>query len=435
MSTYPADYFVFPSVVLVDTPTRIQIIPRGDHSAFQNDLSYTVQFIPMEHFNVPYRLDCFSAEYDTLTVFPVDGSLTFTYTFIGEQEWSVAVYPTESPEHRKLFHIFSAKKDLYLRTPYRGDLHAHSNRSDGREAPAIVAANYRKAGFDFLALTDHHRYRPSLEAIHAFRDVPLDFYLFPGEEVHVPGNYVHMVNFGGSYSVNELFEADPAACRSEVEAMAKKLVVPADVNPLEYAWRVWIVNHIRQGGGIAILAHPFWTWCDEYNMQTDLTMHMFRTGCFDAFELLGGLEDRENNLQIALYTDARAEGCNIPIVGSSDSHGTEPPIYFGSNCTVVLVDGNLTQQTLKQSILDHYSAAIALRQWIPVRVHGTFRMVKYVQFLLANYFPRHDELCFEEGVLMRDYVCGDETAKERLARLRGRTGEFHRRFFGRDTDI
>jgi len=160
---------------------------------------------------------------------------------------------------------------------------------------------------------------------------------------------------------------------------------------------------------------------------------MFRTSCFDAFEILGGLEDRENNLQIALYTDARAEGCNIPIVGSSDSHGTEPPIYFGSNCTVVLAEGDLTQQTLKQSILDHYSAAIALKQWIPVRVHGTFRMVKYVQFLLENYFPRHDELCFEEGVLMRDYVCGDETAKERLARIRGRIGEFRCRFFGRGT--
>jgi len=433
MSAYPADYYVFPSVVRSNTPTAIQIIPRGDHAAFRDGLSYTVQFIPMECFNVPYRLDCFSAEYDTVLAVAEKGILTFTYTFAGEQEWSVAVYPTQAPEQRKLFHIFAAGDDLYRRTPYRGDLHTHSNRSDGREAPAIVAANYRKAGFDFLALTDHHRYAPSLEAINAFKDVPSEFYLFPGEEVHVPGNYVHMVNFGGSYSVNELFEADPAACTREVEELQKKLDVPSGVNPLEYAWRVWIVGHIRKGGGIAILAHPFWTWCDEYNMQTNLTMHMFRTSCFDAFEILGGLEDRENNLQIALYTDARAEGCNIPIVGSSDSHGTEPPIYFGSNCTVVLAEGDLTQQTLKQSILDHYSAAIALKQWIPVRVHGTFRMVKYVQFLLENYFPRHDELCFEEGVLMRDYVCGDETAKERLARIRGRIGEFRCRFFGRGT--
>lgn len=257
MFSVPADYFVFPSVVLAGRSTEIQILPRGAHAAFQDGVSYTVLLIPMECFNVPYRLDRFSAEYDTLEVLPKQGVLRFTYAFEGEQEWSVAVFQTEAPEQRKLFHIFAAEEDLYCRTPYRGDLHTHSCRSDGREAPAIVAANYRKAGFDFMALTDHHRYRPSLEAIDAFRELPLDFRLFPGEEVHVPGNYVHMVNFGGSFSVNELYEADPQKCWKEVEKLSETLNVPEYINPLEYAWRVWIVSHIRQSGGIAILAHPF----------------------------------------------------------------------------------------------------------------------------------------------------------------------------------
>lgn len=431
MPTYPNDYFVFPSVVRTGVPTAIEIIPRGAHAAFLDGETYIIQMIPMERFNVPYRLDRFWADYETVTAVAQNGGLRFTYAFAGEQEWSVAVFPEKEPERRRLFHIFAAEADLYCRTPYRGDLHTHSNRSDGREAPAVVAANYRKAGFDFLALTDHHRYAPSLEAIAAFRDVPLDLRLFPGEEVHVPGNYVHMVNFGGSFSINELYEGDPEGCTAEVEKLAETLDVPSGVNPLEYAWRVWIVSHIREGGGIAIMAHPFWTWCDEYNMQTNLTMHMFRTGCFDAFELLGGLEDRENNLQVALYTDARAEGCDIPIVGSSDSHGTEPPIYFGTNCTVVLTEGSLTQEKLRQSIREHYSAAVGMKDWKPVRVHGTFRMVKYVQFLLANYFPRHDELCIEEGILMKDYICGETSAAQRLRQLQGRTAQFERRFFGR----
>lgn len=434
MDSHPADYFVFPSVVLANMPATIRILPRGDHATFEEGVCYTIQLIPMECFNVPYCLDHFEAEYETRTAFAHEGSLSFSYTFLEEQEWSIAVFPSQSPEKRKLFHVFAVEEDLYRRTPYRGDLHTHSNRSDGSEAPAIVAANYRKAGFDFLAITDHHRYRPSLEAINAFQEIPTGLRLFPGEEVHVPGNYVHMVNFGGNFSVNELFEADPDKCWNEVKQLAAELNVPKNINSLEYAWRVWVVSHIRQGNGLAILAHPFWTWCDEYNMQTKLTRYMLKTGCYDAFELLGGLEDRENNLQIALYADARSEGCKIPIVGSSDSHGTEPPIYFGSNCTVVLVDGMLNQDTLSQSILNHYSVAVGMRDWKPVRVYGIFRMVKYVQFLLEHYFPRHDELCVEEGILMKDYVCGDATAKERLTCLPDRIEAFRDCFFGRNAD-
>ena len=38
---------------------------------------------------------------------------------------------------------------------WRGNLHTHSTRSDGRLPPEAVADFYRDAGYDFLALTDH----------------------------------------------------------------------------------------------------------------------------------------------------------------------------------------------------------------------------------------------------------------------------------------
>ncbi|KAB2914442.1 MAG: PHP domain-containing protein [Hyphomicrobiaceae bacterium] len=38
---------------------------------------------------------------------------------------------------------------------WRGNLHTHSTRSDGKLAPAAVAEFYRDAGYDFLAITDH----------------------------------------------------------------------------------------------------------------------------------------------------------------------------------------------------------------------------------------------------------------------------------------
>lgn len=38
---------------------------------------------------------------------------------------------------------------------FRGNLHCHSNRSDGHWAPERVAAAYRDAGYDFILLSDH----------------------------------------------------------------------------------------------------------------------------------------------------------------------------------------------------------------------------------------------------------------------------------------
>ena len=38
---------------------------------------------------------------------------------------------------------------------FRGNLHCHSNLSDGKWSPEDVALAYRDAGYDFLCLSDH----------------------------------------------------------------------------------------------------------------------------------------------------------------------------------------------------------------------------------------------------------------------------------------
>jgi predicted metal-dependent phosphoesterase TrpH len=38
---------------------------------------------------------------------------------------------------------------------WRGNLHCHSDRSDGLRGPQEVAGAYREAGYDFIALSDH----------------------------------------------------------------------------------------------------------------------------------------------------------------------------------------------------------------------------------------------------------------------------------------
>ena len=142
------------------------------------------------------------------------GGIRVRYSFAIEQEYVLVVEETnkETPRPRVFeFRLYALEADLFPRRPYKGDLHMHSSRSDGHESPAYVAASCRKIGLDFMALTDHRQYEPSLEAMRAFAGLPLDLPMYPGEEVHPPDNPVHMVNFGGSFSINALFrEEEPA---------------------------------------------------------------------------------------------------------------------------------------------------------------------------------------------------------------------------------
>ncbi len=422
------DYDVFPGVVKSGENSSILIRPRGGHACFDDD-NYLIKFVPMECCNVKYALDKFEGDFDTIEVRPLNGSITFTYRFTGEQEWSVLIIKKNDLNNKKVFHIYSLFPDLYGKKAYKGDLHVHSNRSDGNEEPAIVAANYRKAGFDFMAITDHHKWYPSKEAIDRFENVDIDLKIFLGEEVHVPGNYIHAVNFGGNISVNELYEKNKEKIDRELSEIAEKLQVPDGINALEYAYRKWIADNIRKGSGLAILVHPFWIWCHEYNMQTRMTEYLFETNCFDAFELLGGQSTEENNMQTALYYEQRAKGRIIPVVGSSDSHGTEPPVWFNVIKTVLFSE-DLELDSICKNIKELYSVAVGNVTEQYFRVDGPFRMVKYALFLLKYYFPRHDELCIEEGLLMKNYICGDEKAKNQLSNLSGRTNKFAADFFG-----
>lgn len=63
---------------------------------------------------------------------------------------------------------------------YRGNLHTHTNRSDGDAPPEQVIAAYRDAGYDFLAVTDHNIKLDKSE----FSTLESDsFKLIEGEEV------------------------------------------------------------------------------------------------------------------------------------------------------------------------------------------------------------------------------------------------------------
>jgi hypothetical protein len=308
----------------------------------------------------------------------------------------------------------------------------HSNRSDGQELPAHVAAACRRIGLDLMALTDHRKYEPSLEAMRAFQSVDLDLCIYPGEEVHPPDNRVHIVNFGGSFSINELFTRKQAYL-DQVCAIEQRLTnLPAGALRYQYASCIWCYEKIREGGGIAIFCHPYWMEGARYNVPEALIARHLEDLPFDAFELIGGYqlgEIESNVLQVARYQEERARGRQIPIVGSSDSHGCECGTLFGWYYSIVFAP-SAELADIKNAIRSLRSVAIEALPGHPPRIHGPFRLVKYAHFLEREVLPLHDALCAKEGELMQAHFAGSPNAAAQLHALQGQTRRLYQKLWG-----
>ena len=148
-----SNHEVYPRVVRCGCPQTVSIVPVGTVAKFNDEWVYNIGIVPTECSDQTYIEQ--ERAVDTIKVKPVDGVITFTYTFDEEQEWALLLAPEIYPTSIRKYSVYSLMDDLYERTPYKGDLHAHSNSSDGNEEPCIVAANYRKNGFDFFALKAH----------------------------------------------------------------------------------------------------------------------------------------------------------------------------------------------------------------------------------------------------------------------------------------
>ncbi|NLK08828.1 MAG: hypothetical protein GX316_09055 [Firmicutes bacterium] len=415
------EYFqVSPLIVPSDIETTIKIKGLYEHNQLEDGVLYDVIYYPKEFWSDGYRKEKFSAAAQ-------NGELIFTRAFTGEQEHVFHVIRAQDDGEKVIgtFCIYSLQDDLFQRRPYKGDVHMHSHYSDGLESPAFVAASCRKVGFDFMALTDHHRYAPSLMPIDAFQDAAVDLAMFPGEEVHPPGCYTHIVNFGGEFSVNELFHRKDY--QAEIDALIKRLgKLPAGIEAKQYAPVLWAFEKIREAGGLGVLCHPHWVTDRRYNVPQPMLEYMFQQEIFDAFEILGGVPVEDNNLQHAFYYEQRAKGKKVPIVAVSDSHSclnTDEFGHFGNIYTLVF-SPTLRLEDLIQSIKDLYSVAVEIMPGELPRVYGPYRLVKLARFLLREYIPHHDALCFEEGNHMLAYIRGEKGAQRKLELCQGQVNRF-----------
>jgi predicted metal-dependent phosphoesterase TrpH len=417
-------YDVFPKVIKAGQRETITIRPLFEHSRFIEEATYQVVIYPREEIGYTDGFATASSPIVEMSLQPEAGVLRVQGEFPGEQEYLVLVTPpADKKKPRPLeFRVYALQADLFERRPYKGDFHLHSFRSDGREAPAVVAAACRRIGIDFLAITDHHHYEPSLEAIQAFEGLPIDLRIYPGEEIHPPDNRIHMINFGGQHSINDLFSGEAYQAEvSEIEAGLTGL--PAGPLRYQYASCLWVFAKIRQAGGLAIFCHPYWVFDRRYNVPEALIARHFEELPFDAFELIGGMhrpEVESNLLQVARYHEMRAQGKYIPILGASDAHGCDSSDLFGWYYTIAFA-ASTALPDLIASVKDCWAVAVDALPGETARAHGPFRLVKFTHFLLREVLPMHDELCVEEGQLMLAYLAGEEGAAEGLRRLQGQT--------------
>ena len=174
---------------------------------------------------------------------------------------------------------------------WRGNLHTHSTRSDGRRSPEEVCRAYREEGYDFMALTDHfmERYSWPLTDTIPFRTP--DFTTIIGAEIHTGrmehGNGWHLV------AVGLPFDFPPPT--------------PDETGP-ELARRALDV------GAYVAAAHPQWFGMSEGDMLALGPVHaieIYNAGCYD---------DNDASESTYMLDQMLARGLRYTACATDDAH-------------------------------------------------------------------------------------------------------------------
>lgn len=192
---------------------------------------------------------------------------------------------------------------------WRGNLHCHSNRSDGALPPEEVCRRYAAEGYDFIALTDHFvgRYGYPIVDTVPFRSP--GFTTLLGAELHSGalenGELWHILAVG--------LPADFAPSNSP------------DFKPVEgQESGPEIAARAVAAGAFVAIAHPQWSGIslnDARSLATvadavEIYNHGCATGC-----------DRADGFTMADLL--LSEGHRLSLVATDDAHFTEPDHFGG----------------------------------------------------------------------------------------------------------
>ena len=332
-----------------------------------------------------------------------------------EQEYILRVYQQTGTGRQPVDTacIYAIEPDLCSLLPFKGDLHLHSWHSDGENSPLCMAAACREKGFDFMALTDHGKFGPSQELRRTLQGISnLGFEAYTGEEIHLPWHQTHILNIGGSASVNQVFLQSSEDFLTQVAALKGSVNLPEAVDEYQYLSALWAFDKVREYGGLSVFCHPYWRRPSGFELCAQLTEALLQSSRFDALELISGYgkHDTDSNLlQVARYFDLERRP---PIVGVSDAHAaysSQVPAgeyLLGAFYTLVLDRSNKFED-IRAGILDRLSVAVEHQEQEQRHIYGPYRLVKYFQFLAREFFPEHDALAAREAAAIRGLEAGE----------------------------
>ncbi|MBO5214258.1 MAG: hypothetical protein J6B86_05765 [Clostridia bacterium] len=429
-------YFTcFPSVVCVGRRTTVSIVPRDNSRRFHAEKEYEVCIFGIEEDQISYHPPLvYDYPYEIR-----EGCLCFTKAFEEEQEYEIRFHE-KGVKKDEVIPLYAVEEDLHALRPLKGDFHAHTYYSDGKDGITMTPADYREEGFDFCTVTDHNRRYTSVLASELYDGVKLGMTILPGEELHTPGTSLHIVHVGGTGSVADRYVNHNEEFLSETESLEKRLSEIPEPYRRRFALAAWTCGKIRDMEGLSILAHPFWK-PRKYNVNKEFGDLLFDARLFDALELFGGIPDLNCNLQLGLWQQQLVKGNFIPVVASSDSHDHNATVeYFARRFTLVFAKDNTAS-----SITDAVRRGRCVAGFLPrgdaatgivpysegsVQFYSTdFRLVKLAHFLYRSYFAETRRICLTEGVLMRRYAEGEEVG-ELLSSLGDSVENFYRRYYG-----
>lgn len=140
---------------------------------------------------------------------------------------------------------------------WRGNIHTHSDRSDGALPPAEVCARYRAEGYDFLALTDHFMEKFDFPVTDTTGARDESFTTILGAELHAPENsrgdiwHILAVGLPGDFAPAAPDETGVELARRALDAGAFVAIphphwshlTEADVAALSFAHAMELYNH------------------------------------------------------------------------------------------------------------------------------------------------------------------------------------------------
>ncbi|WP_221567214.1 CehA/McbA family metallohydrolase [Alkalihalobacillus sp. TS-13] len=172
---------------------------------------------------------------------------------------------------------------------YKGDLHLHSNHSDGAFTVSEVVDNVREAGLQFLALTDHNTFSQNVQY-----PIVEDHAIIPGVELTTNKGHA---NF---YGVPKPFL--DFRCKTKEDVQEK--------------WDEGIAN-----GSIVSINHPHCNFCPwEWGLDN------FQV---KVIEIWNGPWSQHNHATLEWWDNQLQQGKRIVAIGGSDTHRQHDHIKYG----------------------------------------------------------------------------------------------------------